>query len=260
MDAIQELFSEYIRMRENGLDIDSTLHSLRPFIEPLELQAKEELASYLRKWERGEIDGPQQPGAPPPQSRIQPIQPKRQEEELPPLDSTWLTCGNCSTKNRRSEVFCYSCGHILEQAPGQFDTRHFTDAMARQYEDDFFSADSVLVLEMRHSKQFFELRPQQQRHEIVIGRSTGKSAMMPDVDVATHQGADLGVSRLHMAVQYDSEANALQVYDLGSANGSFVNGQKLNPKELRVLRNGDELRLGRLVMHVRYLHPGDEVS
>ena len=45
------------------------------------------------------------------------------------------------------------------------------------------------------------------------------------------------------------------VSDLGSANGSFINGQRMMPKEVRVLRHGDELRLGKLVLLASFRHP-----
>jgi pSer/pThr/pTyr-binding forkhead associated (FHA) protein len=39
---------------------------------------------------------------------------------------------------------------------------------------------------------------------------------------------------------------------MNSANGTFVNGQRLHPQEVRVLRHGDELRLGRMVFQTLF--------
>jgi pSer/pThr/pTyr-binding forkhead associated (FHA) protein len=111
---------------------------------------------------------------------------------------------------------------------------------------------------VRDTGQTFELRPQLRSHELVIGRNTDNSAMRPDVDLEA-EGAKQGVSRLHLALWYESRDSAIQAYDLGSANGSYINGQRIHPREIRLLRNQDELRLGRLVLRVRYYHPGDEV-
>ncbi|MGJ8663939.1 MAG: FHA domain-containing protein [Marinicella sp.] len=47
-----------------------------------------------------------------------------------------------------------------------------------------------------------------------------------------------GISRKH--VQIDAEADGLVVTDLGSSNGTFVNGEKVERSELKV---GDELKL-----------------
>ena len=170
-----------------------------------------------------------------------------------------MTCPNCKKKNRSDEVFCYACGHMLDPTSGEYDTQVFADADQTLQGAGDFTEDSVLLLEMRDVQQFFELRPQLGDHELIIGRSTENSPMVPDVDLADYQAADLGVSRLHTALQFDKTHAALQIYDLGSANGTFINGQKLIPKEVRVLRHGDEVRLGRFVLRAFFRHPGKEI-
>ncbi|MGB1287478.1 MAG: FHA domain-containing protein, partial [Aggregatilineales bacterium] len=173
----------------------------------------------------------------------------------------WVECSNCKSRNRKSEIFCYSCGHLLEAEQGVFDTRHFADATAELFSSDYFGPESLLILQSRETSiPIIEIRPQLRSHELVVGRSTDNSAMTPDIDLANANGAEKGVSRLHLSLKYETSDNAIQIYDLGSSNGSFVNGQKLHPKELRVLRSGDDLRLGRLVVRVRFSHPGEEIS
>ena len=57
---------------------------------------------------------------------------------------------------------------------------------------------------------------------------------------------DQGVSRRHVDVQYDG--SRATVYDLGSTNGTTVNGHEVGS---HVLRHGDVVRVGhtRLVFH-----------
>ncbi len=102
----------------------------------------------------------------------------------------------------------------------------------------------------------YSIQPQQYKHETVIGRSEG-STMKPDIDLSAHSAGEMGVSRLHVALQYNAKNNLLSVSDMKSANGTYINGQKLFPQEVRVLRDGDELRLGRLMMRAYFEHPGD---
>ena len=64
-----------------------------------------------------------------------------------------------------------------------------------------------------------------------IGRSTGAEFM---VDAAL-------VSRLHC--QLTATDDSLHVKDLGSTNGTFVNGQRVNAAQLR---HGDRLSIGRM--------------
>ena len=99
----------------------------------------------------------------------------------------------------------------------------------------------------------YKVQPQRYKHETVIGRSEG-STMKPDIDLGAHNASEMGVSRLHVALQYNAKNSLLSVSDMKSANGTFINGQKLYPQEVRVLRDGDELRLGRLVLRVYFQH------
>jgi pSer/pThr/pTyr-binding forkhead associated (FHA) protein len=70
----------------------------------------------------------------------------------------------------------------------------------------------------------------------VVGRGT-------DADL---QLLDQGVSRRHLDIQFDG--NFATAYDLGSTNGTAVNGHEVGSQ---VLRHGDVIRLGhtRLVFH-----------
>ena len=40
--------------------------------------------------------------------------------------------------------------------------------------------------------------------------------------------------------------------DLGTPNGTYLNGQRLIPNQARVLRDGDDVRLGHLVLQVKF--------
>lgn len=60
---------------------------------------------------------------------------------------------------------------------------------------------------------------------------------------------DLSVSRRHARFERRPEGYALT--DLGSANGTYVNGQFLAPSTPRLLRDGDQLALGDNVLTLR---------
>jgi hypothetical protein len=80
-----------------------------------------------------------------------------------------------------------------------------------------------------------------QRHELRLGSNVvGRGS---DADL---QLLDQGVSRRHLDVQYDG--TYATVYDLGSTNGTAVNGHEVGSQ---VLRHGDVIRIGhsRLVFH-----------
>ena len=50
------------------------------------------------------------------------------------------------------------------------------------------------------------------------------------------------VSRRHFQVRFDSDV--FYISDLGSTNGTYLNGNKLNPNEEQILRDGDMVGLG----------------
>lgn len=90
------------------------------------------------------------------------------------------------------------------------------------------------------------------RDRFIIGRFHARSAEKPDLDLNKFSGYFHGVSRRHAAILKDE--NMLQVEDLGSANGTYLNGTRLLPYQPRILRDGDELCLGHMVLRVYYLN------
>ena len=319
MGAIDEIYKEYINMRQHGLDSREALRALRGYIDPLPQRSKEQLAGQFRGWEQQnrsstpKLQKPARPATKPPQApkqlKRQPVPPKQQpvpppttdelneaiqrttktnppakprerpddglpdavyggnnynwDEEVrdpsqPTDDDVWVSCSYCGHKNRVRDIFCYSCGHMLDDVVDRFDTRHFNSATGELFDDDYFGEDSVMILSVRSGQEDgrFELRPQLNTREVVVGRSAENQTVRPDVDLSHVGAAELGVSRLHLAITYDRDNESIQVKDLGSANGTYVNAQKLLPTEIRAIRNGDEIRLARLTLRVRFQHPG----
>lgn len=245
-----DIFQSYTQMRSSGVEAKNALKTLRASIDALPRDTREALALQLRHWERNHsLNAAADEGATMPIDNNSPVT----------LTATWIACPSCGKKNRRQEVFCYSCGHLLQPPSGLSETRQFADATSQLFTDDYFGEDSVLVLLVRDTSQRFEIRPQLRSYEVVVGRSADGSTVIPEVDLSSAQASEMGVSRLHVGIQYDASANTLQVKDLGSANGSYLNGQRLHPREVRILRNGDELRLSRLVLGVYFLHPGEAI-
>jgi len=53
------------------------------------------------------------------------------------------------------------------------------------------------------------------------------------------------VSREHFGIECDENGNYV-VIDLGSSNGTFLNGKKLDPNEVTILKDGDKIKIGRM--------------
>lgn len=250
MSGIAELFGEYTRMRQHGLDAQEALQTLRGYLHPLSPQEREELARLLRGWESKKIETQTQLVVSVPDTS--PLtEPAKRKEDL-------LECPHCHRNNRAGDVFCYACGRVLESVL-RHDTLTFTAPPKDVYNDENFGPKSLLILETKSDAMRFEVRPQQSKGDVVIGRVSPEQKVQPDIDLSLAHGIEQGVSRLHLALRYYGDEQVIQINDLGSANGTFVNGQKLHPSERRILRDGDELRLGKLALRVLYHHPGKEM-
>jgi pSer/pThr/pTyr-binding forkhead associated (FHA) protein len=56
---------------------------------------------------------------------------------------------------------------------------------------------------------------------------------------------DSSVSRMHARFSLDRDGK-MTVRDLNSSNGTWLNGERLQPNESRTLQQGDHVRLGRM--------------
>ena len=98
--------------------------------------------------------------------------------------------------------------------------------------------------------------------EIVAGPLPPQRVLLPDRGLVIGRGddADLvleadGVSRKHARV-VNNTAGIVNVLDLGSTNGTFLNGRRV---DVAVLREGDQLRIGQVVLRFAYGAEDDPV-
>jgi hypothetical protein len=157
-----------------------------------------------------------------------------------------MQCPDCGSQNRNGTLFCENCGYML------FDQDAIaTKKLAKsRHEVKNTDVNWDIALRIRGGEQAI---PIEASAEIIFGRAEPDTSQdNPDVDLTPYGGAELGVSRLH-AVLYPGQAPP-QLIDIGSTNGTFVNGQKLMPNQPCLVQDGDEIRLGRLVTRIILSH------
>lgn len=238
MADLQTVIANYQQLRSSGMEVRAVLRTLRDEIDSMSESQKQELARALRALEKGEPaahDGP----------RIRKLKNPRDESV------EWMNCPSCGKSNQIQELLCYACGALLRPANSEFETQMLAETNDLSLSNDFYGEQSYILLRTRDGEQF-EARPQQA--EVVIGRGVRGSAMVPDVDLGPLGGEGLGVSRLHLTLRYDGDHHTITLLDMGSVNGTYVNGQRLHPHEVRVVRDTDELRLGRFVLTINFRH------
>jgi hypothetical protein len=86
---------------------------------------------------------------------------------------------------------------------------------------------------------------------LIIGRlSQAPGDPQPDVNLNAFDADLQGVSRQHLKLT--RRGDLIYMTDLGSSNGTFLNGRPITSHRERILRHGDELCLGYLKIFVRF--------
>lgn len=156
-----------------------------------------------------------------------------------------IRCPSCGASHPYNSLFCDQCGARLEGSGSLASTEEIGNAHPKLQTPvsptERPETPTLLVLVLGHEE--VEL-PLPLTRKVVLGRFDPGRKKGPDVDLAAHQAYERGVSRQH-AVLYQS-GSRFYVEDLSSRNGTFVNGQRLEPFQASPVDHGDEIRLGTL--------------
>ena len=157
------------------------------------------------------------------------------------------TCSHCGWENFEGIIYCDRCGVALVQLP--LGTRLLTGPSEAQLRSDALGLDGVIILQVSSDEPTLMV---QIRHEIVLGRIARASERATYLNLTPFGAEEAGVSRRHARLLRDGRA--VYLMDLDSTNGTRVNGELLAPGVEKRLRDGDELRLGRLTVYVYFKH------
>lgn len=280
-----EIFDMYIKMRRGGLSLEEAVARLEGDAFRLPKLERQQLNNDVLSWEDAQSQTQQHrsytPSGPqriPPQGMqpIQPIQPLNPIRPIQPpiptiaapgqratapnpfgtkfLDPSKVEaltapnvqpvlCPKCGKKNAATSIHCITCGAVLKSL--EVRTKRM-DLPADEIGVEFKDPPRVYLL-VRGWKQPIEVYL---RTEMILGRVVAGAAMQPEVDLTPYDGENQGVSRVHASLQVENHTVVLT--DLKSSNRTYVNGQRLYAHEARVLRHGDEIRLGKLVIKVLF--------
>jgi serine/threonine protein kinase len=156
-----------------------------------------------------------------------------------PMIARHETCPRCGAPVNMLGRYCTKCGAKLRPGSG-FLSRPQPETPADTTPGKSRAGEFRFVLE---SGRVIYFPP---KTELTIGRADKNSELFPDIDLAPHDGATLGVSRVHAQLRLYGDSWIVE--DQGSTNGTFVNGRRVGRGEEVGLRIGDRLRCGRLVM------------
>lgn len=164
-----------------------------------------------------------------------------------------IECPSCHRTHPVGMLFCPECGAYLA-AGGRTTTESLGDALDSKVgtvplagEAPLKAVATEITLNINHSGRVVQVTP---APEARIGRLDPTRGIYPDLDLTPDGGLEHGVSRLHAVIRRDDRG--IFLIDLDSINGTMINGRRLPPHQPYPLHSGDEVRLGRLVMHVRF--------
>ena len=161
-------------------------------------------------------------------------------------------CPECANENREGVLFCEKCGKMLvadqSAETDKLENARRVEQKGLSWGTALFEEGGTIVFHVGDNPKPLVIKP---GPRLIIGRPDAATGTIPDVDLMPYGALRKGVSRKHAMIERTHEG--LCLIDLGSRNDTFLNGQRLMPLQPRVLRDGDEVRLGALTMRI-YFH------
>jgi hypothetical protein len=128
-------------------------------------------------------------------------------------------CPACGRANKQRARFCVGCGH------------------------SFVPVRPAILRVVEPVRAAWEMPVA--RSPMLLGRASEAEDYRPDFDMTFYDEGDY-VSRRHARITKGK--NGYFVTDLGSSNGTTVNGKSLAAHDARLLRNGDRIKVGLVVI------------
>ena len=164
-----------------------------------------------------------------------------------------IVCSNCKHTNMDGAMFCSECGAQLITAESlitqNISTGKVREALGKKPGPS--STPSTISLDTwgtLHLLDTGQMLPLSDRTEFTVGRVSEGQPIMPDIDLSPYQAYAGGVSRLHAVLK--REGNRILLMDLGSSNGTYINGKRLTPNVEQIVYNGDVIALGKLKIQI----------
>ena len=164
-----------------------------------------------------------------------------------------ILCSNCKHANMAGAIFCAECGAQLVGKDTLTTQTIKTDQFNRvsspkSNTDSYQPFDGSDAWGSLHLLDTGQVLPLSARNEFTLGRVSEGQPIMPDIDLSAYQAYAAGVSRLHAVIKRNG--SQMIFMDLGSANGTFINGKRLSPNVEQSLKHGDILALGKLKIQI----------
>ena len=177
-------------------------------------------------------------------------------------------CAVCGFVNRAGTLACDNCGSLLinssQKRQGTRDLykgggsdldEAMLDLFGEKKEEVPLNTGEYVVgmevhLQIADRVEPVVITPQHLNSQVVIGRRDPITQQSPQIDLDKYAAYHNGVSRKHAALQIIN--GNLMVSDLGSSNGTQLNGNRLNMRQPHMILNGDTIQVGQVKIVVQF--------
>ncbi len=167
-----------------------------------------------------------------------------------------VICPNCLYKNMTGAVFCSECGtQLVREESLKTGSVQPTNGFKQSAKTGPVAVpngsppmpypEARVALHILGSATFVPLPDEE---EVILGRAIEGQSMVPDINLEPYRAFDYGVSRIHAAIRM--LPSQVTISDLGSGNGTRVNGAKIEPHTPHPIKNGDLVNLGKLKIQI----------
>lgn len=153
-------------------------------------------------------------------------------------------CRVCKLANNPNDLVCNFCGavfvdlHRNDETTRNMTNRRTTDLL-ENYDELNLSTQGMAFFLFGKTQPFAV----QQEDILYLGRPEKESTEV-FINLGLVDGFNQGVSRRHAMIQ--REGNRVEIMDLSSINGTFLDGNRLLPNKFYELKSGTVIQLGRL--------------
>jgi hypothetical protein len=164
-----------------------------------------------------------------------------------PVDQRPVQCAHCGNFCRPDDTHCSRCRTALHTEPivgrsTRLLNRRPLVVTSQSHGSARFEATNLALLQILPSGACLPLTV---AAPVTLGRTGPREVAEPDfTDLTPYNAHQHGVSRAHCLLR--RRDRCLLVTDLGSTNGTYLNGELLLPHRDYVLADGDHLVLGSL--------------
>jgi pSer/pThr/pTyr-binding forkhead associated (FHA) protein len=167
-----------------------------------------------------------------------------------------IKCPFCNTTHVANTVFCNECGnYLLEEDQRKTDplengevgwSGETTNGVRKDATSQPDPKSVVIQLKIGDKHREVEVNLDK---IINIGRVDPTTTIFPEIDLTDEGAPAKSVSRRHARIL--KQDNMVKLEDMGSVNGTFINGTRLDPYMPEGLRDGDMLQLGKISIEVK---------